>query len=420
MGTRDRADSILSEILTVEDDENEEVSEDDDEDDDGEKALENYQNNLKTMEPSLDKGEKFPRKDYIDMSGAVKTVLLNYKSPTFSKFKLHCERITSILDAELLTGKKGMSQTLKNRIEREILSMAMIVIGSERKMARLEGIAADNAGRLDKLEDNQESLKEGMERVEHLLKTQDGDFPKLPSKGLDQSQSGESTLMVSTEDLEGAKSYRDALRANRDTLFTAPPKDVIITAPNKLIIKMTNRKEADDLRQRLQDNNLLVPSDIRVNRPRRNRLIVLGAHGDSSEDNLKDGLGLSSTEDQIEIVREFVGRNGDKNFIIDASPRLAERLKVQKHALVDLVRVKIEPYIEVLRCMRCQTFGHIAPKCKREKPVCAKCAGEHDTRQCSSTDRKCTHCGSVEHYAGNKNCQETVRARKEAFKNKNG
>ena len=63
----------------------------------------------------------------------------------------------------------------------------------------------------------------------------------------------------------------------------------------------------------------------------------------------------------------------------------------------------------LLRCSRCQAYGHLAEKCKAPY-TCGKCAGPHFTKTCNSEIRKCASCGR-NHRTGDKNCPEKVKAK---------
>ena len=49
------------------------------------------------------------------------------------------------------------------------------------------------------------------------------------------------------------------------------------------------------------------------------------------------------------------------------------------------------PQCQVRQCFNCQGYGHKADVCTR-KPVCGKCAEDHETRSCISEKVQCTHC----------------------------
>jgi len=59
-------------------------------------------------------------------------------------------------------------------------------------------------------------------------------------------------------------------------------------------------------------------------------------------------------------------------------------------------------------CNRCQKYGHIAPDCKEESSTCARCGGDHRTRECTADGTKCTPCGSTDHQTNDERCPERI------------
>ena len=90
-------------------------------------------------------------------------------------------------------------------------------------------------------------------------------------------------------------------------------------------------------------------------------------------------------------------------------------INLQKYAVEDY---KYKP--KVIKCNRCQKFGHIERLCNSETPKCAKCATEgHKTDDCvvESANYKCAHC-SQNHITGSKIC-EVIRNKESQLANRN-
>ena len=107
---------------------------------------------------------------------------------------------------------------------------------------------------------------------------------------------------------------------------------------------------------------------------------------------------------------EFFKRNGTFHGTIkvvfksrkDLLDVMADRVKIfnQRYLMEEF-----KPLPRVIKCNRCQAFGHIARRCRAAKPTCGKCGEEsHETMACSSSARKCTHCKEG-HETGDKNCK---------------
>src|SRR5699024_10137112 len=54
----------------------------------------------------------------------------------------------------------------------------------------------------------------------------------------------------------------------------------------------------------------------------------------------------------------------------------------------------VKCHIRVLRCFKCNRFGHCKRECRNEM-TCTVCAGPHDTKTCTEHGVKCTNCSWV-------------------------
>ena len=59
-------------------------------------------------------------------------------------------------------------------------------------------------------------------------------------------------------------------------------------------------------------------------------------------------------------------------------------------------------------CNRCQRYGHISADCPETRSTCGKCAEEHRTHECQSSNSKCTPCGSTEHQTNDMHCPQRI------------
>ena len=63
----------------------------------------------------------------------------------------------------------------------------------------------------------------------------------------------------------------------------------------------------------------------------------------------------------------------------------------RKRICINFERVRVVEYIQIVRCFKCQQFGHRSNNCEKEQ-VCPKCAGNHTERECKSLEIKCNNC----------------------------
>lgn len=89
-----------------------------------------------------------------------------------------------------------------------------------------------------------------------------------------------------------------------------------------------------------------------------------------------------------------------------AETPIKEIIKVRRLCYTVIHWEKFKNSREVLQCYNCQAFGHVSSNCHRE-PNCLKCAGDHNTRDCSIKNKienpKCVNCGG-DHVASDTCC----------------
>lgn len=94
---------------------------------------------------------------------------------------------------------------------------------------------------------------------------------------------------------------------------------------------------------------------------------------------------------EIEIVKSFLNMNKTKNYIIDVNNTTKQVLIEKSKIIIQYNRVRIQNYVPINRCYKCQQFGHVAFNC-RNKQICGGCGDLHDTRNCTSDKIICVNC----------------------------
>ena len=100
-------------------------------------------------------------------------------------------------------------------------------------------------------------------------------------------------------------------------------------------------------------------------------------------------------ESVTKIVRRF-GSTVSKfhNVIIRSSVGFRESALRSGRVFLGASSFRVEDYINVLKCFRCQRYGHVAKNCVHEI-ACGLCSEAHITRDCPEKDTdtfKCINC----------------------------
>lgn len=63
----------------------------------------------------------------------------------------------------------------------------------------------------------------------------------------------------------------------------------------------------------------------------------------------------------------------------------------RKRLCVDFDRYRVVEYVQIVRCFRCQSYGHMSSCCSGTQ-TCPRCAGEHRLADCTITTESCANC----------------------------
>ena len=109
---------------------------------------------------------------------------------------------------------------------------------------------------------------------------------------------------------------------------------------------------------------------------------------------LKD---VENIEEKIKFIFKKPAKGSTQHFVFKCEPEI--RALINKHG--DCINLNWGRYFvrdryHVQTCYHCQRLGHITTECpskqKREDPVCYKCSGNHMSKDCTNTDKKCINC----------------------------
>jgi hypothetical protein len=119
---------------------------------------------------------------------------------------------------------------------------------------------------------------------------------------------------------------------------------------------------------------------------------------------------LRQDEMEQEIITQYDGATcefftkgdgSDKVFtgIIKIDFKERNKLEAAMSSVISIGRQKyhVEEYrrkLRVIKCARCQGFGHVHRMCRSAKPKCGKCSSsDHESKDCNITSNfKCAHC----------------------------
>lgn len=171
------------------------------------------------------------------------------------------------------------------------------------------------------------------------------------------------------------------------------------TRDGGLILTCGNEKEITAVQSEIQQK---LGDTYKVDRPktREHRIKVVGVdEGEyqSTDDDIikrvmkQNDLGGSNNSFKLQILRKMQVVNRRFNIIFETDSDTYNSLMIRQKMNLGWNRCWIYDDYGIVRCYNCNKYGHLQKECK-DKKTCAKCAGEHDVKDCQGNPVKCINC----------------------------
>lgn len=113
-------------------------------------------------------------------------------------------------------------------------------------------------------------------------------------------------------------------------------------------------------------------------------------------------------------------RESRQTIVVECSAKVRNELRRRDRIYIGWQSCRIKDYNPVVRCYKCQSFGHVAKYC-RQKDRCSHCAEEHELKSCKNLEQpaRCVNCLTVKkeanHQINSPKCPEFIRATRIAY-----
>lgn len=171
------------------------------------------------------------------------------------------------------------------------------------------------------------------------------------------------------------------------------------TRDGGLVLTCGNEREISVVQSEIQTK---LGNNYEVDRPktREHRIKVVGIHEDeyeSTEEQIierivkQNDLRVNNRNFKMKILRRTKLLNRKFNLIVEADSDTYNSLIENQKLNLGWGRYWVYNDYGIIRCFNCNKYGHFQKECK-DKKSCAKCAGEHDIKDCQESSIKCTNC----------------------------
>ncbi len=96
----------------------------------------------------------------------------------------------------------------------------------------------------------------------------------------------------------------------------------------------------------------------------------------------------------------------DDKYCLEVSSQLRKIIIKTKRIFIDWISCKVEDSLPIVKCFRCQRFGHKSKECRKTTDICGHCGGDHKSKECNLEESQpfCSNCDNH-----NKNSKSRIK-----------
>lgn len=320
-----------------------------------------------------------------------------YRSKLVRKVKERTNMVESFL-LNLLNESEYIS------VKAQLMGIMQTCADEEKKYLHLKGCYDYQQRLINKLEEDVEA------RDNKIVKLKEECNLELAKQEREDAKAGEKYVVI----LEGkklrpgerAEAWEEIIRnkAKRDNL--GKPADIMFTRNNKVIIKSKTEKDAKELFNELsQDDEIRAKAEIQLTKQMDRKLILHNFPLDLTPDEIKHEIeDLDEVKGREICIIKIYKVRGRNSAIIGVDNTTRKLLLKKNKVCINFARISIRDYFTIVRCFRCQKFGHTITICENDVK-CGNCGKDHFTRMCISNVPQCSNCDSNrDHRADSSDC----------------
>lgn len=163
---------------------------------------------------------------------------------------------------------------------------------------------------------------------------------------------------------------------------------------NGYAIDCPEEEDLTKLVQKIREDKILQEA-IEERRAKTNhpKIILYGIMKAMDEEEVMEAIRVA-TDDQgtPTLAFKLKGRGDKENWVVSLPPGPFKRILHEGRINIGWDIVRIREFFSIIRCFRCQQYGHTQAQCTAKRQFCAHCSGHHNTRDCKSEYLECINC----------------------------
>jgi len=199
---------------------------------------------------------------------------------------------------------------------------------------------------------------------------------KVAGRGIKKFQ-----LTVSPKDNKTPEEVKNLLKAKvKPTEIGVGITSLRPLKDGRMRIEAGSKREIEKLGEQIGEN-CGEELEVRINRLRNPRLVLLGIPQETTTENVKETLIMLNPELNLQDAIldpkfSYTTKRGNRNLVIEVDSRTRNRL-LQSKVKMGWAVCKVDDYVMAKRCFKCSRYNHTHRDCKGEEtcPLCTETRG---------------------------------------------
>lgn len=225
-----------------------------------------------------------------------------------------------------------------------------------------------------------------------------------------ESRTGKAEVVITMEGKDAEEIRRRIIKENPKDLGVRVNK--LIKTRRGLVVSMNNKGDVERMMTngRLKEKGYIIAEGVR----KRPMMMVYDIDRRMKEEevmkeiyerNFAEGRSEQEFLRSVKVRRRIRqgqeggerGREEKETWIMEVPGPVFQACMVGERVYVRWEALRIKEYIDVVRCFKCQGYGHIGKVCRERKMTCGRCAGDHKTETCKTEQEEvaCQNCWKV-------------------------
>ena len=265
-----------------------------------------------------------------------------------------------------------------------------------------------------------QNVEKAVVSMEKTTKTNKGFMNRVPLAGQSpeavkkmREEKMSRTAVIIKPEMKTNSSYDIRKEFNRHFPDTAI-KAAIPTATGSVRLEFDSQTSRDEVMTGWKDSMFGGNKGLKTPSLKATMGVIKGVNTEESVDDITDDIQATYPGTTVDFFRRNMKITGTIKLIFKNNEVYTKAME-DGGIMIGGIKYLMEQFVfkpRVIRCFRCQSYGHIGKNCRAKEAICGKCCKVgHESRDCETpltNKSRCFHCKEP-HSTGSKDCSEYKR-----------